>query len=248
MLVDADALEKPEADLVVAHHDRVGPGVAPDEVRPLDRGAGRGAADHAPALQDAPERVVHLRVEVGVGEPPLPSAGEPHAAGLVQGCRELVGVGHVAVVCVQDRDVGGPRSLEGAPSAEELVVALASTGRGDHDDGRRRSAGQLDEAREDGGIRERAPGHDQAAVGGTDLLRGRRRREEGGGDRRDKGDLNGGGRAAGSVTVHGSDPLEAVNAVRGREGEVGGAGNVGSMATVPFRSPARCRRAARGRT
>ncbi len=148
----------------------VGAGVASHQVRALDRRARRRAADHAAARQHVPQGVVHLGVQVGVGQAPLASAGEPDASGSAKRLREGVGVGHLGVVGVEDGYVAGAGVLEGSASPEELVVVVGAARRGDDDDGRGRPAGQLHEALEDGGIAQGASGDDQAAVLGADLL------------------------------------------------------------------------------
>ena len=125
-----------------------------------------------PRSRTAQSSSVDLRVQVGVGQPPLAPAGEPHAPCLEQGFDEGVGVGDFGVVGVKDGDVGRARPLEGTAAAEELIVAVAPACRRDDDDGSGRAAGQFDELSENGGIGEGAAGDDEGAVRGADLLGG----------------------------------------------------------------------------
>ena len=71
-----------------------------------------------------------LGVQVGIGQSPLASSGEPDAPGRQEGLDEGVGVGNLRVVGVEDGDVLRARALEGAAAREVLVVALPPASRG----------------------------------------------------------------------------------------------------------------------
>ena len=244
MLVDSHALQEPEPDLVVPHHDRVGAGVAADQVGSLDRRARGRAADDPAALENSPERFVRLRVEVRVGQPPLAPAGEPDSPGPEQRLHEGVGVGNLRIVCVKNGDVGGSGGFERAAAPEVLIVALPSAGRRNDDDGRRRAAGELDEACEDGGIGKGAAGDDEGPVGRSDLL-GVGRRGTGGGKQGEQGggDADRGNSAQGSG-LHGlrslSEAVERFGVAKvGEAGEGRQCRSLDPQETGPGRSRAR---------
>ena len=101
VLVDGHAPEVAEPLLVaLGHHDLVALAGAADQVRALDGRAGRRAADHPAAGQDALDLALGPRAHVGVDQPPLPAAAEPDAPGrLERGDERLrVGLGPVAGV------------------------------------------------------------------------------------------------------------------------------------------------------
>ena len=173
VLIDPDAPQQPEPILVIAHHDRVGPRIAAHQVRAQDGRPRRGSTDDADAVEHLAERLVHLRVQVRIGEPPLAPAAEPDATGVTQRLDERVGVRNVAVRRVQDREAGRPGRPKrlGAPPCP--VVRLRSACRRDEHDRGVRTAGEIQEALDDGRVLH-APAHEhERSPRGPDLLRGK---------------------------------------------------------------------------
>ena len=147
--------------LVIAHHDGVASGVPAREIGPLNRRSGGRSADHATALEQSPQLVVHLGVKVGVGEAPLPAAAEPYAAGGAQRGHELVAIGDRAVAGMEHAEIRRAQSFELAQPGPEPTVSIGGPGRGYYHDRRVRPTGEIQEPAHDRGVPHRASDDDE---------------------------------------------------------------------------------------
>ena len=112
VLVDGHALEEAQPVDMIADHELVALGVAPDHERPLDRRTRRCTGDHPTAIEQPPQFRLSPGVEVGIGKPPVPSAGEEHAARRFNGCDKSCGIRDGAIARVKDLDVARTRGLQ----------------------------------------------------------------------------------------------------------------------------------------
>ena len=106
---------KPSPLLVALRgHHRVAERVAARHVLALDARAGRAAADRAAAGEHLVEALLGQRARVGIHEPPLPPAAEPHAAGLGEHLAERRVVGQLRSRRVQRHARSSPRTSSGS--------------------------------------------------------------------------------------------------------------------------------------
>ncbi len=146
VLVDGDIRHQAETLLMTGrHHDGVALYRAAHEIRTLDGRARRAPADHATPLQHLLYFLLRARAVVGIGQPPLPPAGDPYRIRMPQRLNELLRIGLVPVCRVQHHAILHAEVLEECLFLFREVDLLFFGSSRYHHEFRVRAAGQLNE-------------------------------------------------------------------------------------------------------